>query len=155
MRIKIQDKIPYQQALKWQWHHSYLHNRGTEAWLNNEIPFAITSNYRAAWQNARMIFEVLQSQPQRKGKPEPIYILETGGGLGVFALNFLRAFTALCQEAGTDYFERLHYLLTDYSHKTLEEVALNPYISDWREQGTLELYVMDLTEPDTMTESIK
>ena len=51
---------------------------------------ATTSNSRAAYQNARVVFEALKNQDIED--QARITILEVASGLGVFAVHFLNTF---------------------------------------------------------------
>lgn len=149
MQIKIQSLTPMEQAIKWQIHHDYFHHRGTAAWLQQEIPYAVTSNYRAAWQMARLLFESLLLAPPPP--QEKIYVLETGAGLGIFALNFMRAFEDLCTLSHAPYANQLCYLLSDYAPKTLQEVARNSYFQARYAQGQVEYLHLDIRHPMAAT----
>jgi hypothetical protein len=62
---------------------------------------------------------VLDSLNQRSLVPEEIYVLELGVGTGDQARVWLNTFQTLCAERGRDYFSRVRYLMTDYSHDVL------------------------------------
>jgi hypothetical protein len=64
--------------------------------------------------------EVLVELDQRSTLPDVIYVLELGVGSGEQARIWLDTFQALCLARGLDYYERLHYLMTDFSHDVLE-----------------------------------
>jgi len=51
--------------------------------------------------------------------PEEIYVLELGVGNGTQAKVWLDTFRAMCNDRGRDYYPRIRYLMTDYSHDVL------------------------------------
>ena len=61
------------------------------------------------------------TRPQLKGQlPPEIVGLEIGVGTGARAASWLDKFKALDAEAGTGYYDRMHFLLGDYSPTSLE-----------------------------------
>jgi hypothetical protein len=63
--------------------------------------------------------DLLDDLSQRALVPEEIYVLELGVGTGHQAKVWLDTFRALCAERGRDYFRRVRYLMSDYSHDVL------------------------------------
>src|SRR5205814_353810 len=55
----------------------------------------------------------------RRLVPEEIYILELGVGTGQQAKICLDTLRELCAARGRDYFRRVRYLMSDYSHEVL------------------------------------
>lgn len=145
MILNLQDFVPYQQSLKWQVQHLYYQNEGTNAWLSADVPFDITSNYRAAYQNARIVIKSFQAPPT-----EPFYILETGAGVGLFALNFIRAFKDICKKDKLDYLQYLRYMVSDYSQQVVEELESNIFFQNLQKEGLLEFYVLDALHPESI-----
>jgi tetratricopeptide (TPR) repeat protein len=56
----------------------------------------------------------------------PITVLELGGGTGLFGKYFLDVFRAVCRQEHRDYYDRLLYLASDCSGRTVEQ---------WKERG--------------------
>lgn len=146
MKIKIQELTPYHNSLKWKIQKNYYHKRGINAWKKSEVPFNITSNPQSAYQNAKVVFDSLV-QNYDQSKEEKIYILEIGSGTGIFALNFIESFEAICKKENSNFYKRLHYLFTDYSQKNLKEISINPYLSKLKENGILDFYILDALNP--------
>src|SRR3954470_7413132 len=72
------------------------------------------------WRDRLTTFlDVLDDLDQRGLVPEEIYILELGVGTGQQAKTCLDTLRELCAERGRDYFRRVRYLMTDYSHEVL------------------------------------
>jgi hypothetical protein len=63
--------------------------------------------------------EVLDRLEARGVLPAEIYVLELGVGSGRQARIWLDTFQAACRERGRNYYDRLHYLMTDYSKDVL------------------------------------
>jgi hypothetical protein len=63
--------------------------------------------------------DVLDDLQSRNLVPEEIYVLELGVGNGAQAKTWLDTFRALCAERSRDYYQRVRYLMTDYSHDVL------------------------------------
>lgn len=150
MRIKLQDRRPYQDAIRWQIHRDYFQSKGADAFLDKEVPFNVTSNQVAATQNAQMVLTALAQQ--NLSDTEPIRILELASGLGVFALNFLKAFETLCRAQKLNYFERLEYWLTDFSIKTLEQLEHKTFFQERIQQGKLKLFHFDAIEGQVLSD---
>lgn len=148
-KIKIQDVTPYQDSLKWKIHRNYFQKRGIEAWKTREVPFDITSNSQAAYQNAYLVFRMVENSAYKKG--QKIKVLEMASGLGVFALNFIKTFTDICIENNKDYHENLHYMFSDYAQKSVEEAAKNKYLSELKDKGILDFYILDALNPKDAT----
>lgn len=140
--IKLEDFTPYQNSLKWKIHNEYFKKRGALAWINSEVPYVITSNYQFAYQKAKVIIESLKSYESELG--DQIKILEIGSGGGLFAFNFIKAFKNICEKENKEYFyDKLHYMFTDYSEKNLEDASENAYLIKLKKEGKLDFYVLN------------
>ena len=148
MKVKIQEETPYPYSIKWKIHNNYFQKKGADAWKKNEVPCGITSNPRMAYQKAKVVVEIINNnQVNIEGK---IYILEIGAGLGLFALNFFKQFKEICKKENKNFHNNVHYLLTDYSEKNLKDISSNKYISKLRKTGSLDLYIMDALNPQSI-----
>lgn len=145
MLTRIQAQVPYQDCLRWQIHSDYFQQRGFQAFSSHEVPAYITSNYHAARQLARLVLSALDSHPLGPG--ESLRLLETAGGSGWFAWNFIRAFDDLCREQGRRESAHLEYLLTDASRASLAAIQANPGFAALLAQGRLKLYLLDMARP--------
>lgn len=141
-RIKLEDFTPYQNSLKWKINQEYYKKRGSLAWLSGEIPYVITSNYQFAHQKAKVIIESLKSYESEIDTQ--IKILEIGSGGGLFAFNFIKAFKDICIKENKEHFyEKLHYMFTDYSQKNLEDASENPFLIRLKKEGKLDFYLLN------------
>lgn len=144
-KINIQDYTPYHKSLKWEIHHNYFQKRGASAWRKGEVPFKVTSNPQGAYQNAELFFETIDSSAL---KNEPVLVvLEIGSGLGAFAVNFIQAFSNICEEKSRDYHNKLHYMFTDYSEKNLLDISTDKHLSELKAKGILDFYILDALNP--------
>jgi hypothetical protein len=150
--ILIEEETPYDRSLKWTIHHRYFKQRGNKAWLAGEVPYLITSNTAAAMQNARIVHEAaVRMTGEGTLKPnEPIVVVEMASGLGLFALNFIRAFQDIDREAGTNFSSRLRYYFTDFSEENVRNAADNPVFKNLENSGTIVFGILDATKPQTI-----
>jgi len=138
MQVLLQAPTPFDQSILWRFHDAYFGARGIDAWNQGEVPFYSTSNYASARQHAGFLTDLVLSQLEtgRLAEGQEIWILEVGSGLGRFAANFLRALEIACGPAGAEVFDRLRYVLSDYSERSLREAcatrALEPHVKAGR-----------------------
>ena len=81
------------------------------------MPFVVTSNGRLSEDAAAVLFANCIEAPP----PGPIVVLELGAGSGLFARYFVDAFQAIAAQHGSDFAERLIYLVSDRSTRTVED----------------------------------
>lgn len=144
MKILLQDFVPYPESFLWQIHRHYYQHRGSQAWLKHEVPCHITSNHQAAWQHAKILYDILQ----HLSFDRVATVLEIGAGLGEFAIHFLNSFETLCQTQQTPF--SIHYIFADFSHQSLKEATKNPFLKKFQERGQLDFYVLDALSPQTL-----
>jgi hypothetical protein len=83
-------------------------------------------NVEAARELILKLFALWDSLAARRALPEELYVLELGVGNGNQARVFLDELRHLDQEHGRgDYYQRLHYLMGDYSPHVLELARKN------------------------------
>jgi len=106
--------------LFWQWLADWerASGRGFEAALPSgssdaNHPAAVADSVSEFWR-------LLKELESRRQLPAEIIALEIGGGTGMRAKAWLDGFKALDEQSGTRYYERLKFLLGDYSSATLE-----------------------------------
>lgn len=149
MKIKIGAKTSYQESIIWQIQNNYYQQKGKETWKSGDVPFNISCNSRAAYQNARVVFESIDININNRNKK--IYVIELGAGSGIFSLNFINEFKKICQSkndapAGKKLFKNLHYMITDYSEKNLLDISQNKLLQKLQKQGIVDFYLLDVTE---------
>jgi hypothetical protein len=142
---------PYRECLIWEfnrlfWRHladwEAASGKGFEAALPAGSSDA--NHPEAVADSAKKIWERIHETQQKGQLPAEIVGLEIGVGTGARAASWLDNFKAIDAEAGTGYYDRLHFLLGDYSPTSLERAlaavqhheghvsgvpldALNPY----------------------------
>ncbi len=77
-------------------------------------------NVAAARELIQQLFDVWDRLAARRALPDELHVLELGVGNGNQAKVWLDQFRLMDQEAGREYYRRLHYLMGDYSPHVLE-----------------------------------
>jgi tetratricopeptide (TPR) repeat protein len=138
----LEEFRPLAESLEWQLGRLYWKEAGVTPFVRNEIPYLVNNDGLASESAAVVLFAACCDAARL---PDRILVLELGGGLGLFARFFVESFARLCQQQGTDYYDRLTYVLTDGSRRTVEQ---------WRELGIFSGYedhvvlaVCDATRP--------
>lgn len=83
---------------------------GVELFLEDDVPYTINNDGTLSRQVAQVLFAACGGLAAGE-----IHILEVGAGLGLHARYLLDEFQALCGDAGTDYYQRLRFTVTDGS----------------------------------------
>lgn len=122
-RVVLQDFRPAGLSLEWEIGELYWRRAGVRPFVRNEVPFLINNDGVLSGLAAALLFANGRESGCRDG---PINVVEYGAGSGLFARLFLDAIKELCQEQGTDDYDRLTYYATDASPRT---------VADWVERG--------------------
>jgi tetratricopeptide (TPR) repeat protein len=120
-RAVIHDFCPLADSLEWKIGQSYLHERGNKAFTSDPspVPFTINNDGNLSVRAAAVFFSSLAAADKAGALEPTIFVLELGIGVGLFARFFLDAFQELCEQHGTDYYDRLCYVAGDHSEKML------------------------------------
>ena len=147
-RLVLQDYCPIAESLEWQLGQTvYWKTRGRNAFLCDDVPFAINSDGRLSNHAAQLLFESLRTSEKEGTLAEGrIYALEIGVGLGLFARLFLDAFRDLCHANRVSYYDRLCYLAADRSETMLEDIGRHGLLAN--HSGHYETIVVDATRLD-------
>jgi len=133
MKVTIEPWTPFHESLCWMLSDAYYARRGLDAWRDGEVPHDATTNYGMATQHARFLVEHLSANAPAEGE---LWILEVGSGSGAFAANLLRALATGCGDRGRALYERVRYVTSDYSEKSVSEAAasnaLRGHVADGR-----------------------
>jgi tetratricopeptide (TPR) repeat protein len=116
-RFVLEEFRPLTRSLGWQLADLFWAEAGVRPFIENEVPFVVTSNGRLSDDAAAVLFANC-SDARADG---PIVVLELGAGTGLFARYFLDAFRAVCLQAGADFYDRLVYVVSDRSARTVEQ----------------------------------
>lgn len=140
MYIPIQAAVPYEDSLIWQQHQNYYQQQGLDVFLNQDVPYNISSNPSYAGQVARLFLSALPDD-----LPEQLPVLEVGAGSGIFAINFLQALEDLAPEIAP----RVTYWLSDYAPATIHSLSQHPAFQTRLETGQIKLYIMNGDRPES------
>lgn len=115
--------------------------RGYEAALPGGVTDACNPDFVA--ETVKRVCQVLDQLRSKDLLPEQIFVLEIGVGNGAQARTWLDEFQRYAQETHCDYYDRLHYLLSDFSACVLNVAreAVAPHL------GKVSFLVMDATDP--------
>jgi tetratricopeptide (TPR) repeat protein len=106
----------------WELGQLYWDERGSDAFLSDEVPYIINNDGNLSW-NAAEVFFVSLVAAEERGTLEPqIFALELGIGLGLFARYFLDVFRFLCLRHGKTFYDHFCYLGVDRSDRMLADV---------------------------------
>lgn len=108
---ELEDFRPLSQCLEWRLADAYWDQKGVLPFVRNDVPYLVNNTGRLSENAAALVFAALNEA--RSSLPQRLTILELGAGTGLHARFFLDAFAALCQQAGSDLYDRLTYLVTD------------------------------------------
>lgn len=137
MHVILSPAVAWQSAPDWDKHRNYYLQSGAAVFLEQEVPYNITSNPCFTAQSAQCLKALLAGHPP----DQPFRILELGAGLGLYALHLLA-------ELAPDV-PALEYWLTDLSEGTLRYLAEQPAIQAWQAKGQLRLCLFDALVPDS------
>ena len=78
MKVLLQSFTPYNKSIKWDINSNYYLKRGADAWLKGEVPYDITSNSYAGYQNALLLYHAVRDMEKNNqlGENEKINVLE-------------------------------------------------------------------------------
>ncbi len=116
-RFVLEEFRPLTQSLGWRLADLFWAEAGVRPFIENEVPFVVTSNGRLSDDAAA----VLLANCADSRSDGPVVVLELGAGTGLFARYFLDAVRATCAETGADVYERLLYVVSDRSARTVEQ----------------------------------
>jgi hypothetical protein len=113
----IEEFRPIGESLEWKLGQLYWSREGVTPFVRNDVPYLVNNDGLASENAAVVLFAACR---EAFDLPSRIPVLELGGGLGLFARLFLESFARLCRQEGADYYERLIYVATDGSRRTVE-----------------------------------
>jgi hypothetical protein len=149
--LYLSDFHPYRDCLIWEfnrlfWRHLSDWEEASGKGFEAALPAGSSdANHPAAVaDSAKKIWERIHETQQKGQLPAEIVGLEIGVGTGARAASWLDSFKTIDAEAGTGYYDRMHFILGDYSPTSLERAmaavkhheghvagvpldALNPY----------------------------
>ncbi|MEZ0230522.1 MAG: tetratricopeptide repeat protein [Planctomycetota bacterium] len=154
MELTVEDFVPYEESVIWRIQDAYFERCGKAAWAGGKIPYVATSNYAIARQHARLLVAHV-AELERRGAlraGEPVRILEVGSGLGLFAINFIRALERGSGPEGRAVRGRLRYILSDCSAASLRDVIQDERLAGLVAAGTIVPAVLDMRRPTELAD---
>jgi tetratricopeptide (TPR) repeat protein len=151
----VQDFVPLADSLEWELGGAYLRLRGNKAFLSDAspVPF-IVNNDGGLSRNAADVFFASLVAAEKEGRGaegergEPIYVLELGIGVGLFARYFLDCMRDLCRRHKKDYYDRLCYIAADRSERMLQDVLRHGVLAE--HPGRYRVRQLDAMRPERL-----
>ncbi|HZB29234.1 MAG TPA: class I SAM-dependent methyltransferase [Streptosporangiaceae bacterium] len=126
-RVTLEDWVPGRDSCVWRFNALYWQalsqwEKATGREYEQALPGGESDarNQEAVRELILELFKVWDDLDARQALPEELYIVELGVGNGNQARTWLDAFAELDVARGRDYYQRLHYLMGDYSPHVLE-----------------------------------
>jgi len=115
--------------------------KGYEAALPGSVTDACNPDFVA--ESVRRLCQILEELRSKDQLPEQIFVLEIGVGNGTHARTWLDEYQRYTRETHADFYERLHYLMSDFSLCVLNVAreAVTPHL------GKVSFLVVDATDP--------
>lgn len=115
--------------------------KGYESTLPGGVTDACNPDFVAA--SVKRLCQILDELKSKEQLPEQIFVLEIGVGNGAQARTWLDEFQRLTRETQTDYYARLHYLMSDFSACVLDVAreAITPHLDH------VSFLVLDASDP--------
>ncbi len=115
--------------------------RGYEAALPGGVTDACNPVFVA--ETVKRVCQILDELKSKNQLPEQVFVLELGVGNGTQARTWLDEFQRYALEMNSDYYDRLHYLMSDFSVCVLNVAreAVTPHLNK------VSFLVMDATDP--------
>jgi tetratricopeptide (TPR) repeat protein len=149
-RTVVQDFVPLAESLEWNLGQEYLKERGSKAFLSDysPVPYVINNSGELSYHCAEVFYTSLV-EAEKAGEltaDEPIFVLELGIGVGLFARFFLDAIRNLCIRHGKNYYDRLCYVAADRSAQMLRDLLRHGVLS--QHAGHYIVRQVDALEPN-------
>ena len=114
---ELQELRPVAESLEWELSQLYWADDGVLPFADNDVPFLINNTGRLSESAAALLFAHCEEEDDGKR----ITVVELGAGTGLFARFFLDAFRTICEQERRDFYDRLRYVVTDGSRRSMEQ----------------------------------
>ena len=132
---------------------SFYDRKGVESWSQGIVPHFITCNAFIGRSYAQVLQGYLRDCARKAredgpGSPlaldpnEPLYIIELGAGSGKFSFFMLKALAEM-RELLDFPFEKIVYVMTDFTQNNFKFWEAHPGLRPFIEQGSLDLAIFD------------
>jgi hypothetical protein len=95
----LEAPTPLARSMVWHLQRTFYSDQGIEAWSRSHVPQSVTTSPIIAHAYARLVLAFLRDMRAAVDLSQPVYVVELGAGSGRFAYRFLKAFTALLEDA--------------------------------------------------------
>ncbi len=147
--LLLEDWTPLHRCLDWQLGQLAFAQRGAQAFTSQQVPNLINQGGLSAYRAAEVLFANCVELDQAGELEQDITCLEIAIGLGLFSLQLLDRFAALCREHGRDYYERLTWYASDGTPRMVQDAQKNGVFE--RHAGRVVLAVVDALDPTRLT----
>jgi tetratricopeptide (TPR) repeat protein len=143
----LQEFRPLCECLEWELSALHWNQAGLLPFVESDVPFIINNTGRLSEHAAAVLF----ANCEEFDDGGPVTVLELGAGTGLFAKYFLDVFRSMCRQERRDYDDRLLYLVSDQSPRTVEQWEERGQFDDHLADGPhrVELGVCDALQPGT------
>lgn len=138
-RLLIQDFRPLAESIEWELGQLYWEERGSRAFISDDVPFTINNDGNLSKNAAEVLFVNLLESERNGMLESQIRVLEIGIGTGLFARYFLDAFQALCHQYDKDYYQKLCYIAADQSESMLADAEKHGIFSNHPDRYQLKI----------------
>lgn len=143
--VLLQEWTPLTRCLDWTLGQMAFQQRGSQAFTTQEVPNLINQGGLPAYRAAEVLFaHCLEIDGQGKLERE-IWGLEMALGLGLFSLQLLDRFQALCRAHGRDYYDRIRWFATDGTPRMVLDARDHGVFE--RHAGKVVLGLVDALDP--------
>ncbi len=143
--LLLEDWTPLHRCLDFQMGQLAFGQRGTQAFTSQQVPNLINQGGLSAYRAAEVLFANCVELDQAGELEQDITCLELAIGLGLFSLQLLDRFAALCREHGRDYYDRLTWYASDGTPRMVQDAQKNGVFE--RHAGRVVLAVVDALDP--------
>jgi hypothetical protein len=133
-------------SLLWKLQRRFFETRKLRAWSDGVVPHYVSSHPFLARAYGRLAVGFLRDWRDALDPREPVYCIELGAGAGRLGFHFLRQ-TLAALELPAFRGLRLKYVMTDFSHGQLDELAGQPAFRPWIADGILDFARFDAEAP--------
>lgn len=123
----IEEDRPLAESLEWRLSELYWDTDGTSGFVQNRIPYTITSSGALSANAAQLLFANCSEYPP-EGRLE---LLEIGAGTGLFARLFLDEFRRICETHRKPFFEQAVFYVSDRSRRSRDQWAELGLFTGW------------------------